>query len=229
LLDNDDFSGRLCMVSGNANLFIGDGSGTCGDLYDAVVTGLTVEAEATLVLVDPGYCGGPGCYPMLQLSNDLVVNGIVTSDASSGLYIEANTIDIESSGKIVTSATTTDSDAGEIYLGYGNGMTKQIINQGSIEAKGLGTGSGGYIYLEPDDLVVNTGTIDASGGDSTVADSSGGAGGSSGALDVFVDYGDFYSSGIVRVNGGKGATGGGDNNADYCNWENNWSCNSIYI
>ena len=65
LLDNDDFSGRLCMVSGNANLFIGDGSGTCGDLYDAVVTGLTVEAEATLVLVDPGYCGGPESIGML--------------------------------------------------------------------------------------------------------------------------------------------------------------------
>jgi len=31
------------------------------------------------------------------------------------------------------------------------------------------------------------------------------------------------------VNGGKGATRGGDNNADYCNWENSWSCNSVYV
>jgi len=231
VLDTDDFSGELCMVSGDPNLYIGDGNGTCGDGGDVLVTGLTVETGATLVLVDQGYCGGPGCYPNLQLSNDLVVKGVITSDASTGLYIEASTIDVESSGRIVTSATTTDASAGELYLGYGNGLTKQIINQGTIEAKGLGNGSGGYIFFEPDDLVVNTGTIDASGGDSTVAVRAGGSGGVSGELDVYVDSGDFYSSGIVRVNGGKGATSGGDNNADFCNWTDQWGnyCNSIYI
>lgn len=230
VVDTDDFSGALCMVSGDPNLYIGDGSGICGD-GDLIVTGLTVETGATLVLVDQGHCGGPGCYPNLQLSNDLVVNGVITSDASAGLYIEASTIDVKSGGKIVTSATTTDSSAGELYLGYGNGLTKQIINQGAIEAKGLGNGSGGYIFFEPDDLVVNTGTIDASGGDSTVTGSAGGSGGVSGELDVYVDHGDFYSSGIIRVNGGKGATSGGDNNADFCNWTDQWGnyCNSIYI
>ncbi len=213
LVDGDDFAGRLCMVNGGTDLYIGNGDGTCGGIGDTIVTGLTVESGATLVLVDQGSCGGPGCYPNLQLSNDLVVNGVITSDASAGLYIEANTIDVESSGKIVTSATTTDASAGEIYLGYGTHMTKQIINQGTIEAKGLGNGSGGYIYFEPDDLVVNTGTIDASGGNSDV--SSGLSGGSGGELDVYVDYGDFYSSGIVRMNGGKGDTQGGDTEADY--------------
>ena len=228
LLDDDDFPGRFCMsTGGNPYIYIGDGNGTCGDAADVLATGLTVETDATLVLADYGYWGG---YGELWLDNDLVIKGTIRTDASSGLYIEASTIDVESSGKIVTSATTTDSSAGELYLGYGNGMTKQIINQGTIEAKGLGNGSGGYIYFEPDDLVVNTGTIDASGGDSTVDGSAGGSGGVSGELDVYVDYGDFYSSGIVRVNGGKGAASGGDNNADFWNWSNNYGNSySMYI
>jgi hypothetical protein len=96
-----------------------------------------------------------------------------------------------------------DSSAGEIYLGQGNGITKQIINRGTIEAKGLGSGSGGYLYFEPDDLVVNYGAIDASGGSSDT-----GPGGYGGELDIFVDYGDFYSSGTVRMNGGNGLSGG---------------------
>ena len=230
VVDVDDFSGELCMTTslGSPYLYIGDGNPPCGDTNDILVTGLTVETGATLVLADYGYLGGG--YGELWLDNDLVIKGTIRTDASSGLYIEASTIDVESSGRIVTSATTTDASAGELYLGYGNGMTKQIINQGTIEAKGLGNGSGGYMYFEPDDLVVNTGTIDASGGDSTVDGSAGGPGGVSGELDVYVDYGDFYSSGIVRVNGGKGATSGGDNNADFWNWSNNnGDSYSIYI
>jgi len=187
LLDSDPADGsHLYAKSGgsDANLYLGDGDGNATN--DPAVTGLTVEAGATLILVDQGYCGGPGCYPTLQLSNDLVINGIVTTDSSSGLYIEAYVIDVEAGGKITVSATAMDSYAGEIYLGYGNGMTKQIINQGTIEAKGLGSGDGGYIYFEPDDLVVNTGTIDASGGDSTVDGSGGGSGGVSGELDTAI-------------------------------------------
>jgi hypothetical protein len=114
---------------------------------------------------------------------------------------------------ITASAPTMDWDAGEIWLGNGNGTTKQIINRGTIEAKGLGTGSGGYLYFEPDDLTVNYGTIDVSGGDSDT-----GNGGGGGELDVLVDYGDFYSSGIVRMNGGKGATDGGDSEAELGNY-----------
>ena len=209
LLDDDDFSGRLCMAGGDSNLYIGNGSGTCGD-GDDTVTGLTVESGAVLILVDQG-----SGYAMLRLANDMVINGTLTTDISAnwGLDIEANIIDVESGGKIVTSATTTDTQAGEIWLGSNMGTTQQIINHGTIEAKGLGSGSGGWITLEPAILVVNTGTIDASGGDSDVG--SGLSGGSGGELDVLVDYGDFYSSGIVRMNGGKGDTQGGDTEADY--------------
>jgi hypothetical protein len=278
LLDIDE-SGVLCTFNGDGNLYIGDGSGSC-DGNDTMVTGLTIDAGATLVLVDQGYCGGPSCggYAVLQLSNDLVINGTLMIDVNitSGIYIESNIIDVEEGGKITTSATTDDSNAGAVYLGYGNNITKTIINRGTIEAKGLGTGSGGYLYFDADDLIVNYGTIDASGGSSATGsggngneidiylnnannakfysfgailakggdsnDSNGsnggtggylyidvpdlvvntgiidvsggvsdtGAGGSGGEFDVYVGYGDFYSSGIVRMNGGKGATNGGD-------------------
>jgi hypothetical protein len=223
LLDTDE-SGVLCTFNGDAHLYIGDGDGLC-DGNDTMVTGLTIDAGATLVLVDQGYWGG---YGTLWLSNDLVVNGTITSTAPS-VYIEANMIDVESAGKIVTSATTTDTSAGSIYLGCGdygcggNSFTNQIINRGSIEAKGLGNGSGGYLFFEPNDLVANYGAIDASGGDSDVG--SGLSGGSGGELDVYVDYGDFYSSGIVRMNGGKGDTDGGDSEAEWCNY----NCYSVYV
>lgn len=203
LLDTDknDGSPHLYVKSGGGdpNLYLGNGDGDTTN--DLPVTGLTVDAGATLVLVDQGYWGG---YGTVWLSNDLVVNGTITSDAPS-IYIEANVIDVESSGKITTSATTPDSPAGEIYLGDGNSITKTIINRGTIEAKGLGTGNGGYTYFEADDLVVNYGTIDTSGGASDT-----GTGGSGGEFDVYVDYGNFYSSGTVRTNGG-GA--GGDGNS----------------
>jgi hypothetical protein len=197
LLDDDAISGNLCSAPGDNNLYIGDGNSTCGDLGDSIVTGLTVNAGASLKLVQD-----------LQLPSDLVIYGTVTIDPTqtSSLYIEANVIDVEKSGKITVSGTDdTYPDAGELDLG-GNGTTKQIINRGTIEAKGFGSGAagnGGYIYFEPEDLVVNYGTIDASGGSSATGD-----GGYGGELDVYVDYGDFYSSGNVLMNGGNGVSGG---------------------
>jgi len=211
LLDADEIRGNLCNTSGVNNLFIGDGNGICGDDGDSTVSGLTIEAGATLVLVDQTFG-----YATLHLSDDMVINGTLTTDMdfTQSLDIEANIIYVGSEGMITASATTMDSDAGEIRIGNGNGTTKQIINHGTIEAKGLGTGSGGYLYFEPDDLIANYGSIDVSGGDSDNDN-----GGNGGELVVLVDYGDFYSSGIVLMNGGRGATHGGDTEAEAGRWE----------
>jgi hypothetical protein len=273
----------LYAKPGDPYLYLGDGDGDATN--DLAVTDLTVNAGATLVLVDQGYWGG---YGTVWLLNDMVINGTVITDAPSGLYIEANMIDVESGGRLTTSAMTDGSNAGEMYLGSGNGMTKTIINRGTIEAKGLGTGNGGYLYFDADDLIVNYGTIIASGGSSTTGsggngneidiylnnannakfytfgailakggdggsgsggmggyvyidvpdlvvntgtvDVSGGksdtdAGGSGGEFDVYVGYGDFYSSGTVRMHGGNGATTGGDTEA----WAEYWYGYSAYI
>ncbi len=220
--DPNDGNPHLYTKNGEFNLYLGNGDGDATN--EIPVTGLTVEAGATLILVDQG-----SGYATLRLANDMVIFGTLTTDVDSnwGLDIEANVIDVEIGGKINASATTMDTQAGEIWLGSYTGTTQQIINQGTIEAKGLGTGSGGTVILEPADLMVNTGTIDASGGDSTVDGSGGGNGGVSGTLEVYVDYGDFYSSGIVRVNGGKGATEGGINNADVCYY--GYMCSSVYV
>jgi hypothetical protein len=274
----------LYAKPGDPYLYLGDGDGDTTD--DFAVTDLIVDAGATLVLADQGYWGG---YGTVWLSNNLVVNGTITSSAPS-VYIEANIIDVESGGKITTSATVADTNAGDLYLGNGNNITKTIINRGTIEAKGFGTGSGGYLYFDIDDLIVNHGTIDASGGSSATgsggvaneidiyvnnasgklfsfgsilakggdsSDSNGsnggtggylyldvpdlvvntgtidvsggasdaGSGGSGGEFDVYVNYGDFNSSGTVRMNGGKGATYGGD--TEY--WAEDWNAYSAYI
>jgi hypothetical protein len=217
--DPNDGNPHLYAKTNDPNLYLGNGNDDTGD--DPAVTGLRVMASAALVLVDQGYEGGG--YATLQLANDLVIYGTVTTDLTQtpSLYIEANVIDVESGGKITVSATDMDGDAGEIYLGYGYGITKQIINRGTIEAKGLGSGNGGYLYFETDDLVVNYGTIDASGGSSDT-----GSGGYGGELDAFVDYGDFYSSGTVHMNGGNG-TSGGDTEAEAYNL--NGEGYSVYI
>ncbi len=274
----------LYAKPGDPYLYLGDGDGDTTN--DLAVTDLTINAGATLVLADQGYWGG---YGAVWLSNYLVINGTITSTAPS-VYVEANVIDVKSSGRITTSATNDGSNAGDICLGNGNNITKTIINRGTIEAKGLGTGSGGYLYFDADDLIVNYGTIDASGGSSAAGsggngnemdiyvnndggkfysfgsilakggdstDSSGsnggtggylyidvpdlvvntgtidvsgggsdtGAGGSGGEFDVYVNYGDFYSSGIVRMNGGKGATNGGDTES----WNEYWYGYSAWI
>ncbi|MFO7716849.1 carboxypeptidase-like regulatory domain-containing protein, partial [Desulfosarcina sp.] len=155
--DTDNTPGALCQAFGqDGTLYIGNGNGICGDDLDTRVTGLTVAAGATLVLVDDGNMQG-----MLNLENDLVIRGTITSDLSvnSGLNIEANFIYVESTGKITASATTADESGGEIYLGNGQELTKAIINRGTIEARGYGSGFGGHIYFGPDDLVVNYGMI----------------------------------------------------------------------
>ena len=209
LVDADDEAGNFCAISnGDGSVYIGDGNNTCGDAGDALVTGLTVEAGGTLVIVDSdadgGYWSG---YGALVMTNDLVVDGTIITEAQYGLWIEANLIKVGTAGKISTSATVADTAANELYLGYGYGITKKIINHGTIEAKGLGSGNGGYMYMEADDLVVNYGTIDVSGGSSET-----GSGGSCSqwySLQIYVDYGNFYSSGTVRMNGGNGPAGGG--------------------
>jgi hypothetical protein len=211
LLDEDLNDGNLYAISGDPNLYLGNGNDDTGD--DPAVTGLTVNAGVTLVLVDQGYSGG---YATLNLTNDLVIYGTVKPDftGTSSLYIEANVIDVESGGMITVSGTDTNPDAGEIYLGYRDdiGITKQIINRGTIEAKGLGSGNGGYggnLYFEPQDLFVNYGTLDTSGGNSATS------GGNAGWIQSYVDYGNFYSSGTVRMNGGDGDDGnGGDSSND---------------
>jgi hypothetical protein len=262
-------------------LYLGDGDNDTTN--DPAVTDLTVNAGATLVLADQGYWGG---YGTVWLSNNLVIYGTIISAAPS-LYIEANVIDVESNGRITTSAATDGSNGGDIYLGFGNNITKTIINRGTIEAKGLGSGNGGYLYFDVDDLIVNYGTVDASGGSGATGsggsgneidiylnntsgkfysfgtilakgggssganggnggylyidvpdlvvntgtiDLSGGnsdidAGGSGGEFDVYVSYGNFYSSGTVRMNGGNGATNGGDAEA----WAEYWYGYSAWI
>ena len=93
VLNTDTTPGNLCQVSGgDGSLYIGDGNGTCGDGLDTLVTGLTVDPGATLVLLDQG-----SGYGTLRLTNDLVINGTLTTDVNttSGLDIEANIIDVD--------------------------------------------------------------------------------------------------------------------------------------
>ena len=143
-LDEDLVNGGLYTTNGEPVLYRGNGDDD--ETNDPVVTGLTVTAGATLVLVDQGYG-----YGTLQLENDLVVHGTITSDlsASAGLYIEANLIYVESTGKISASATTTDASGGEIYLGYGEDLTRTIVIEAPSRQRGTAPGPEGMSILNP--------------------------------------------------------------------------------
>jgi hypothetical protein len=218
LLDADNVPNNLCMNSTDLNgtIYEGDASGVCGDAGDSIVTGVTVNAGATLVLIDAGvtlpiydHTG----YGTLIVSHDVVVNGTIISNPTNtyGIEIDPNTLFIGSTGKLTTSSTALNAAAKDISIGY-NDNTNAIYNHGTIEAKGLGSGSGGYVGMWANDLAVNYGSIDTSGGSS--ATGSGGNGTfspGSNSIEIFVYYGNFYSSGAVRMNGGRGGNGtGGD-------------------
>ncbi len=216
LADADTEPGNLCIVSGSVDgaMYIGDGSGTCGDGGDQVVTGVTVDAGATMVLPEftavPGWVG----YGLIKVSNDVVVNGTIISTATMGFGIEANMLVIGKRGRISASATDPDTNAKEIWIGWDStaSYTRSIFNHGTIEANGMGSGTGGYVWLEALDYIVHDGNLDILGGSS---DTGSGGGdyymGSQEDLDIFVDYGNFYSSGSVRLNGGRGGGGAGGN------------------
>lgn len=196
--DPNDGNQHIYTKPGDSQLYLGNGNGNATD--DPVVTGLTINTGATLVLVDQNAVAGSG---IIRMTNDMVIYGTLTNESGKKLIACANLIDVEKGGKITTSATTADASATELHLGdYAN--VGKIINRGSIEAKGLGSGNGGTVFLDADDLVVNYGTIDTSGGSSAT-----GQGGSAGDIDIYAYYGNFYSSGTVRANGGDGGNGNG--------------------
>jgi hypothetical protein len=202
-LDADAIVGGLYVKTGDPHLYLGNGNGILTATDDAVVTGLTINAGATLVLVDQNYIISG--YGTVVMTNDLVINGTLTSDTGKGLSIDANLVDVESGGKITTSATTAGASARAMLFSNVH-ATGKIINHGTIEAKGVGSGNGALVRLRADDLIINYGTIDTSGGSSAT-----GLGGIAGDIYIFVDHGNFYSSGTVRANGGDGGNGkGGD-------------------
>ena len=200
----DDISGGLYAKGSETRLYLGNGDGDT--MNDQEVTGLTVQAGATLVLSDQGYWPGTS---IANMTGDVVVDGTLAAAPGTGMYLEGSLIAVGAGGTLTTSATTTDSPGMDMYLGNGPGVVKKIINRGTIEAKGKGSGNGGYMYMTADDLVANYGTIDISGGSSES-----GSGGSSYqwySLEIYVERGNFYSSGTVRMNGGNGHAGTGGN------------------
>jgi hypothetical protein len=79
LLDDDPSDGNPHLYAkwGDPSPYLYLGNGDGDPTNDPAVTGLTVNTGATLVLVDQGYWGGG--YGTLQLTNDLVIYGTVTS------------------------------------------------------------------------------------------------------------------------------------------------------
>ncbi len=205
-LNTDSIPGGLYMKTGSGLLYLGNGNNV---LDETSITGLTVPADAVLVL------NGNGArsfhhedwtnYGALDLVNDVLIEGKIISSPSlsKGIAITANRIEIAEGGIISASSVTADVPAREIHLTAQTG--RKIVNRGLIEARGMGTGNGGNIFLNADELASNTGIIDTSGGDTDT-----GAGGNGGNLEVNVYYGNFYSSGTVLLNGGAGTLNGGN-------------------
>ncbi len=162
-----------------------------------VVTGLVVDAGATLTL--PGNSSGNA---EVNIDGDININGIVNTTATGGylgVWSYDRSLTIGTTGKV--DGTVSGGPGNGVYL-FGN----YLVNQGTVTAKGDAGQAGGSVDLESSYYTVNTGTLDASGGDN-----SSGAGGAAGWAELESDYGNCYSSGDIHAKGGAGVNGdGGD-------------------
>jgi hypothetical protein len=196
-LDEDTTIGKLYVLTGDTNLYLGDGNILTSD--DAV-TGLFIPDGITLKL--PDNTSGNGFWAWLD--NDIVINGTVKTDPESlNIYFDTlGNLIVGSTGLITTKPVTPDMNGGDITLLTGI----EIFNQGIIDASGVGGGDAASITLDASGAIYNTGTVRADGGNSTTGDA-----GFGGYIDLYADNDTLFSSGTLSAIGGNAANGiGGD-------------------
>ncbi|MBN58564.1 hypothetical protein [Thalassolituus sp. UBA3500] len=196
--------------SGNM-IYIYDGAvDSDEDLYlrktSTQVTGIEIFAGATLTIASNNSSFD------LFLTNDLINNGTFTTanlpaeeETSTRPNVEVYCNGFTGSGVVEMSGFSNDYPNGRDFRVYAD----YVAYSGTINANGLDTddagaegsvpgGEGGYVQLNGDYFLENTGSINAEGGDSI--DSYAGEGG-----DIYL-YSDYLlaNSGALSINGGTG-------------------------
>jgi hypothetical protein len=217
-----------CTLTLGLNYNYGGNTG-CDYAYVYVPDDIKIEgALKTKDLLNGGNPIGGALTPDVRhgegSANDIDKGGLELS-CNNLLITTLGSIDL--SGTDATVANTRGGDGGWTWLYTYGAFIHGTIN--STGGNGLGTGIGGdgaaywggtdEIYIWSDGLIVNTATLDASGGN-------GSTGGDAGY--VYLDaYTNICNTGTLKSNGGTGTTGdGGDGNAFYFNSDYGSICNS---
>lgn len=257
-------SGSYYMLTGVSypyytNLYKDDGNATA-ETSDAVVDSISVAEGATLTL---GHNSGNRAYLRIdgdvQIAGTLTVDPLTTNPLDSGdLRIYARQVFIAPTGSVITAGG--DAAAGSsVRGGHAGYITLEsyredggfLKNEGVMDASGgngvAGSdgGDGDSVYLWSDGVLINTGSLNSSGGDGdnggnasyseidadtflyntgslTAEGGEGldGVGGYGNWVYLYAYYSALYNSGDLSANGGDGTDGGGDANGVYIYTEN---------
>lgn len=199
LSDGDLYLYTDNTISSNARLYKFVTGGEHADRA-ALVTGLTIDAGATLSLPNGG--------GELNVLNDIVNNGTIDVDVDAAdtdrgdLVISAAAY--YGTGKITTSGTEKGQDGGDIEL-----SAFTIVNSGEINTSGannsetsgnMNGGDAGSIEFNGQVFIENKGQIVATGGNSA----EGQAGDSASSIDISATY--IYNTADINMNDGSGQT-----------------------
>lgn len=158
------------------------------------ITGLHVAAGATLTLPQVQGSGAAVCF-----EEDLHNEG--------GLTAAGSAIDIDADSYIGAAGSTISAPGARVDLQ----IEHLFVNAGTIDASGAASQGGGFIDIDADLGIRNSGDLLARGGDTATEGTAGGAGGGV-SLEVESDAslsGGLYQSGLIDVSGGDGPLRGG--------------------
>jgi hypothetical protein len=194
-------AGDLFLNPNDATLYISDGeTGT-------VVTGLEVKSGVTLT-VPVNW----GTWAYFVVNQSVLIDGTVRPAVDGAdLDIESDSLfQVGANGLVTTKPATAGTNGGDIYL-YTQGV---FINKGVIDSSGANAtegdgGHAGYLEVDADGFVYNTGTLLSLGGDGTVD------GGNGGWMGIYSYYASVYTSGVLDCSGGDGDAGNGGHAGAY--------------
>lgn len=206
-------TGTPYQVVGQNVIYLSDGDATACEGGETA-TGLQVNKGATLTLALTD-----GSSARVGVSDDIVNNGVITSDDASATdrgNINLDSEDYIGKGQVTTAGTASVPNGGDIdiYAAYA------LLNSGEMDASGADTATGaagdaGFVYIEGEYYAQNTGTLKSNGGNAEAGD-----GGDASYTEVYSSSGSVFNSGDSYVNGGDGTTDGGEGGITYFGTDN---------
>jgi len=173
-------------------------------IESVVVSGLTVASGATLTLPVNVSASNQAA---LIFDDSVEIDGTVAVKTSgTGIYLEAGNAEASESLLRVGSSgkvgTSGSGTAGGSIYLFSRGM---LINEGTLDASGGAGAAAGYVEMESYSFLYNTGKVTAKGGTATE-----GTGGNGGPIGMMSFSAGLYNSGALNNSGGDGPAGGGD-------------------
>jgi len=185
------------LIDEDSDILMSDADDTVSDL---IYTGLSVAAGATLSLAN-----NDGCVSTIQFSNDIDNNGRIVKAELDECSLELRSNYYYATGDVSNEGSTV-SDGGNINIFANRGIT----NSGAISVNGFTEaadsskqgGDAGSILLSAVDFIINSGQINAMGGD-------GDAAGDGGSIDISDGSSYTENSGAINISGGNDIAAGG--------------------